>query len=54
MLSTSLEENGVTLSSVFGELGVHKVYKIVSDWDGEDTGHGDTVGDFFGAIALVD
>ena len=27
--------------------------EIVSDWNGEDTGHSDAIGNFLGAIALV-
>ena len=54
MLGTGLEENGVTLSSVLGKLSVHKLNEVISDWHGEDTGHGDAVGDFLGVIALVD
>ena len=54
MLSTSFVENGVTLSSVLGKLGVHEMNEIVSDWDSEDTGHGDAIGNFLGGVALVD
>lgn len=54
MLSTSFVEDGVTLSSVLGKLRVNEMNEIVSDWDSEDTGHGDAVGNFLGAIALVD
>jgi hypothetical protein len=54
VLTTSLVEDGVTLSSVFGKLGVDEMYEIIPDWDSEDTGHGDAVGDFFSAITLVD
>jgi hypothetical protein len=54
VLSTSFVENGVTLSSVLGKLRVDEMHKIVSDWDSEDTGHGDAISDFFSAFALVD
>ena len=53
MLSTSFVENGVTLSSVLGKLRVHEMNEIVSNWNGEDTGHGDAIGNFLSAIALV-
>ena len=47
-------EDGVTLSSVFGKLGVNELDNIVSDWYGEDTWHWGAIDDFFGVIALVD
>jgi hypothetical protein len=46
VFSTSLEENGVTLSSVLGEAAVNEMDKIVSDWNGENSWHSDRVGDF--------
>ena len=52
MFSTSLPENGVTLSSVLGKGAVNEVDEIVSDWDGENFWHGDGVGD--SGISLVD
>jgi len=53
VLSTGFVENGVTLSSVLCELRVHEMNEIVSDWNGEDTGHSDAIGNLLGAIALV-
>jgi hypothetical protein len=41
VFGTSLEENGVSLSSIVGEVGVDEMNKIVSDWNGEDSWHGD-------------
>jgi len=41
VFSPSLEEDGVTLSSVLGETAMNEVDKIVSDWNGEDSWHGD-------------
>jgi hypothetical protein len=52
VFSTSLPENGVTLSSVLGKGAVNEVDEIVSDWDGENFWHGDGVGD--SGISLVD
>jgi len=54
VLSASLVEDGMSLSSVLGQLRVNEMNKIVSDWGSEDTGHGDAVSDSFGAITLVD
>jgi hypothetical protein len=41
VFSSSLEEDGVTLSSVLGEAAMNEVDKIVYDWNGEDTRHSD-------------
>jgi len=54
VFSTGLVEDGVTLSSVMGEVGVNEMNKIVSDWSREDTWHWGTVGDLGRSIALVD
>ena len=44
VLTTSLVEDGVTLSSVLGEHRVNEVDEIVSDGDGKDIGHGSGLG----------
>jgi len=54
VLGTSLVENGVTLSSVVGKVGVDEMDKIVSDWSRKDTWHWGTVGDLGWSITLVD
>ena len=41
MLLASLVEDGVTLSSVLGKVGVNEVDEVVSDGSREDSGHGD-------------
>jgi len=46
VFSTSLEEDGVTLSSVLGEAAMNEMNKIVSDWYGENSWHSNRVGDF--------
>jgi hypothetical protein len=51
---TGFVEDGMTLSSVFAELGVDEVDEIASDGGGEDAWHGDTAGDFLGIVTLVD
>jgi hypothetical protein len=52
VFSTSFEENGMTLSSVFSERAVNEVDKIVSDWNGENRRHNDGISNF--AVGLVD
>jgi hypothetical protein len=54
VLLSSFVVNGVTLSSVLGKLSVDELNEVVSDWGAENSGHGDAVGDFLCAIALVD
>jgi hypothetical protein len=54
VFGTSLVENGVSLSSIVGKVGVDEMNKIVSDWSREDTWHWGTVGDLGRSIALVD
>jgi len=44
----------MSLSSVLGEVGVHEMNEIVSDWNGENTGHGDGVLDFSRSTGVVD
>ena len=54
MLLASLEEDGVTLSSVLCKVRVNEVDKIVSDRSAENSGHGNLGDDFGGVVALVD
>jgi hypothetical protein len=54
MLSTSLIENGVTLSSVLSKVRVNELDEILSDWSGENAWHWGAINDFCGVIALVD
>ena len=54
VFGTSFVENGVTLSSVLGELRVNEMNEIVSDWGGENSWHGNAISDFLGAFGLVD
>jgi len=44
----------MSLSSVLGEVGVHEMNKIISDWNGENTGHGNTILDFSWSTGVVD
>jgi hypothetical protein len=44
VLSTSLVEDGVTLSSVLSEVGVNEMDEVVSDGNGKDIGHGSGLG----------
>jgi hypothetical protein len=45
----------MSLSSVLGKVGVYEMNKIIPDWNGEDSWHGNLVLDFdIGSTSVVD
>lgn len=54
MFLSCLEVNGMSLSSVLGEIRVDEMDEVVSDGGSEDTWHWNTVSYLFGVVALID
>ena len=54
MLLACFMENSMTLSSVLGQLRVHEVDEIVSDWGVENSWHWHRAGEFLRVVTLVD
>jgi hypothetical protein len=44
----------MSLSSVLGEVGVHEMNEIISDWNRENTWHSNTIFDFSRVFVVVD